>query len=66
MAGLARQLMEAPDRGLKAQAVLKLFTLLAQAKWVTQLGLSPEWSAAFMGLMQVCLAALGSFTVPTT
>lgn len=55
VAGLARQLMESPDRGHKAQAVLKLFALLAQAKWVTQQGLTQEWTAAYVGLIQVCL-----------
>ena len=28
--------MDAPNRSLKGQAVLKLFALLAQAKWITQ------------------------------
>ena len=53
--GLARQVIESSNRGEKAQAVLKLFATLSQAKWVTQQGLMEEWSAIYLGILQARL-----------
>ena len=52
--GLAKQVIESRNRGEKAQAVLKLFATLGQAKWVTQQGLMEEWTAIYLGILQVC------------
>ena len=65
MVGLARQVIDSSNRGAKAQAVLKLFATLSQAKWVTQQGLMEEWTAIYMGILQAglllgCLLFSGS------
>lgn len=53
---LARNVVKAGSRKQKGEAVLKLYAVTSQAAWVTQRGLTDEWTAIYLGLLNVGLA----------
>ena len=48
--------MRAGSRKQKGEAILKLYAVISQAAWVTQRGLTEEWTAIYFGLLQIGLA----------
>lgn len=53
---LAKQVIRAGSRRQKGDAILKLYAVISQAAWVTQRGLTEEWTAIYFGLLQIGLA----------